>query len=136
MRTFARTAALVTMLSLPACSNLMPQQQTQAPAPQQQASANPMLPDRSMSTYRMHGVVVVNDYNQPWGVIQDVVMRPSGEAMAIVSVDKTVGHPKMVAVPMSHLTMMPDGRVMMHGANRQMAEQLPEFTYDTGIGGG
>lgn len=136
MRTFPKVAAFVSLLSLPACSNMMPQQQAQQPPSPQQAAMNPMLPDRSMSTYRMHGVTVVNDYNQPWGVIDDVIMRPNGAMMAVISVDMTVGHPKMVAVPMSHLTMMQNGTVMMKGANRAMADQLPTFTYDTGIGAG
>ncbi len=80
-------------------------------------------------------MTVYNDINQPWGTIEDVIVPASGEPMAVVSVSKMVGHEKLVAVPLSHITTA-QGRMMMAGATKEMAEQLPAFSYQTGGGAG
>ena len=98
------------------------------------AAGTPLMADHAMSAKRLMGMVVYNDINRPWGVIEDVIVPPSGDPMAIVSVDKMVGHAKMVAVPLSHIAMGKGDHMMMAGATKEMAEKLPAFAYTAGAG--
>jgi hypothetical protein len=129
MKPSLKTAALLAAVAASAagCMN----ETGSAPA---QAAPQAMLeqPDHMMSTMAMHGIPVVNNYNQPWGVVQDVVIPPSGEPMVVVDVSKMVGHSKMVLVPLSHMQMA-NGHAMMRGADAKMAESLPAFPYSTAI---
>ena len=97
------------------------------------AAGTPMMVDHAVSAKRLMGMTVYNDINQPWGTIEDVIVPPSGEPMAVISVSKMVGHAKMVKVPLSHITMT-KGHVAMPGATKEMAEKLPAFTYSAGAG--
>ena len=96
---------------------------------------NPMLADHAMSTSRIIGMPVYNDINQQIGVIEDVIVRPSGEPMAVLSVGKFVGHDKMVAVPM-HEVAMQSGKLVMAGGTKEMLEQMASYSYNAGGGAG
>lgn len=91
----------------------------------------PVMADHTMSASRLMGMSIYNDVNQPWGTIEDVIVPPSGEPKAVVSVGKLLGHAKLVTVPLSHLTMAKN-HMTMAGTTKAMAESLPAFSYGAG----
>ena len=93
-----------------------------------------LLQDHYISTYRLHGMMVMDKAtHQPWGMIEDVVVRPGSPPMAVVDVSQMAGHTKMVLVPLNHLQISPH-EVMMANANKRMAEHLSPFMYASGSG--
>lgn len=127
MRPVLKASVLLAALAAPG-TMLLPASYAQA------AQQSAMLADHSMSTARLRGMTVYNDHNQPWGVIEDVLIRPGGEPMAVVNVGKMGGHDKMVLVPLGRLTVTSD-HAMMRDATKEMAEKLPPFVYMAGGGG-
>ncbi len=107
-----------------------------APAAFAQAPrGNPVISDHAMSTSRIIGTPVYNDTNQQIGALDDVLVRPSGEPMAVLSVGKFVGHDKMVAVPMSHIKMQ-SGKLTMAGGTKEALNRMASFSYNAGGGAG
>jgi hypothetical protein len=98
-------------------------------------AAGPITADHAISAKRFIGTTVYDDHNQAWGVIQDVIVPPSGEPMAVVSVSKMVGHAKLVAVPLSRMKVA-NGRTTMAGASKETAEKLPDYSYTSVSGAG
>jgi hypothetical protein len=95
-----------------------------------------VMADHSMRAGKLIGLAVTNDKGQKIGTVVDVLVK--GEAVEptlILSVGDAVGGgAKMVAAPLSHITVA-GTKAMMPGVTLQMVASMPAYTFQ-GLGGG
>jgi sporulation protein YlmC with PRC-barrel domain len=92
-----------------------------------------VAPDDSMSVKSMLGAPVYNDHKEKIGTIDTVMVKPTGEPMAVLSVGDYLGKgKKTVAVPLNHLKLQGHESMVMAGATKSMLDSLPMYN----VGGG
>jgi sporulation protein YlmC with PRC-barrel domain len=91
--------------------------------------------DHSMRTTKLIGIEVYNENGEDIGKLEDIIVKDSAsEPQAILSVGGFVGEgPKLVAVPLSHISLKAD-KASMSATKTQMAA-LPKWQFN-GEGGG
>ncbi|HVC59891.1 MAG TPA: PRC-barrel domain-containing protein [Acetobacteraceae bacterium] len=89
-----------------------------------------VMPDHSMSVKSMIGAPIYNDQHQKIGILENVMVTGSTtEPTAILSVGDYLGTgPKLVGVPLGHLTLQGKDAMMMAGATKSMLESLPIYS--------
>jgi sporulation protein YlmC with PRC-barrel domain len=89
--------------------------------------------DHSMRSSKLIGMDVFNDKGEKIGKIEDVLVKASAaEPLAVLSV---TGNAKMVAVPLSHVSLKSD-KAIMPATKAEMAAMTPwQFVGLSGGGG-
>ncbi len=89
-----------------------------------------MTADHSMRASKLIGLAVTDDHGQKLGTIVDVLVKVgASEPTVILSAGG-----KMVAAPLSHVTVAKESLVMP-GTTTAMIAAMPAYTF-TGLGGG
>ncbi len=89
-----------------------------------------MMADHSMRASKLIGLAVTDDHGQKLGTIVDVLVK--GEASEPTVILSTGS--KMVAAPLSHITVAKES-LMMPGTTMAMIAAMPAYTF-TGLAGG
>ncbi len=89
-----------------------------------------VMADHSMRASKLIGLTVTDDHGQKLGTIVDVLVKgQASEPTVILSTGS-----KMVAAPLSHVTVSKESLVMP-GTTMPMIASMPAYTF-TGLGGG
>jgi sporulation protein YlmC with PRC-barrel domain len=101
--------------------------------PQSLASVriDPVKLDSGYRASRVRGASVINEGGERVGTIDDIIITRDGkESYAVLSIGGFLGvGDHMIAVPYSQLRMA-DNRIVLHGANKDVLKQLPQFKYN------
>lgn len=96
--------------------------------------SNVVMADHSVRTSKLVGLAVVSDKGEKLGTIVDVLVKDkSTEPTVILSVG-TGASAKMVAAPLSHISVEKTG-VVMAGMTMPMMVAMPAFNWTAGGGG-
>lgn len=91
--------------------------------------------DHSMRSSKLIGMAIFNDKGEKIGTISDILVKGSAsEPMAVLSVGEYTGGSKMVAVPLSHITMKADKPSMI--ATKAELQAMQEWRFAGLAGGG
>jgi sporulation protein YlmC with PRC-barrel domain len=92
--------------------------------------------DHSMRTSKLIGIEVDNDKGEDIGKLEDILVKGSAsEPQVVLSVGGFVGGgPKLVVVPLSHISLK-DEKAIMEATKAQMAA-LPKWQFNGEGGGG
>ena len=92
--------------------------------------------DHSMRSSKLIGMAIFNDKGEKIGTISDILVKGSAsEPMAVLSVGEYTGGSKMVAVPLSHITMKADKPIMI--ATKAGLQAMQEWHFvGLAVGGG
>ena len=104
---------------------------------QSYSSSEIVMADHSMRTSKLIGLPIVNEQGQKVGTIVDVLIKDKGiEPLVILSVGDFIGgSSKMVAAPLSHITVEKT-QIMMAGATKQMVASMAAYSFNPLNGGG
>ncbi len=92
-----------------------------------------MTKDQSMRTSKMMGMPIYNEAGDKIGTVTEVLVRTGTEPLAIVNIGDYVGGQKLVAIPLTKLSMSGE-KPMMPGATKAMMMSWPAFPGDFGSG--
>ncbi len=103
---------------------------------QSQSRSQIVAPDHSMRTSKLIGIEVYNENGDDIGKLDDILVKDStSEPQVVLSVGGFVGEgPKLVVVPLSHISLKAD-KASMSATKAQMAA-LPKWQFNGEGGGG
>jgi sporulation protein YlmC with PRC-barrel domain len=105
-------------------------------AAQSRSRSEIVAPDHSMRTSKLIGIEVYNENGDDIGKLEDILVKDStSEPQVVLSVGGFVGEgPKLVVVPLSHISLKAD-KASMSATKAQMAA-LPKWQFNGEGGGG
>jgi sporulation protein YlmC with PRC-barrel domain len=105
-------------------------------AAQSRSRSEIVAPDHSMRTSKLIGIEVYNENGDDIGKLEDILVKDStSEPQVVLSVGGFVGEgPKLVVVPLSHISLNAD-KASMSATKAQMAA-LPKWQFNGEGGGG
>jgi sporulation protein YlmC with PRC-barrel domain len=105
-------------------------------AAQSRSRSEIVAPDHSMRTSKLIGIEVYNENGDDIGKLEDILVKDStSEPQVVLSVGGFFGEgPKLVVVPLSHISLKAD-KASMSATKAQMAA-LPKWQFNGEGGGG
>jgi hypothetical protein len=101
------------------------------------AAGDAVLVDHSVRASRLIGQQVYNEQDQSFGMVEDIVIPAAAgkEPLAVLSVGKFVGGHKLIAVPLSHLSLS-GAHMAMAGGSRDSLMTMPAYHFPALEGNG